>query len=280
VAGPTLKEISGLESFRGPAGPRFVVHNDDGPPDLFVLQSDGSLLAQLRVEGADHRDWEDITWIPEGQRQLLAVGDIGDNLGRRDAIRVYFIEWPESLLASAQGSASPLPVPLFHALDLIYPDGARDCESMSYDPHSDKLLFLTKRDKPPRLYGVDARAALNAQSLELEFLGTTTTFRPPTHEDVASLGKHANWISQPTGWDINDEGTIAAVITYRSLYLFERAPDEDWATALQRSPREFLGPASWAEEAIAFDPGHKALYISTEGHPAPIYHTALPPPRQ
>ncbi|MDX1555469.1 MAG: hypothetical protein R3212_05530, partial [Xanthomonadales bacterium] len=120
--------------------------------------------------------------------------------------------------------------------------------------------------------------ALREDRLELQFLGEVPTFRPPTRDDARRLGKFSAWISQPTGMDINADGTLAAIITYRSLYLYARQEGQSWAEAFRQPPREFLGPRSQDEEAIAFTPSMDALLISTEGHPAPIYRAALPPP--
>lgn len=273
IASSDLAEISGMEA---DDGPRFLVHNDDGPPDLFVLDARGDVRSRLRVKGARNRDWEDITWVPLENGRVLAIGDIGDNLGRRASIQLYFIELPEPPLSEGRGAIELEPR---HVLHLRYPDGPRDCEAMAYDPSSGQILLLTKRDQPPRLYGVDAGQALAERELELEFLGETVEFRPPTRSDYFRLGKDAAWISQPTGMDIDDTGSLAAVISYRSLYLFKRGPQQSWAEAFQHPPREFLGPPSRDEEAIAFSDSMDALFITTEGQPAPVYRVELPPPR-
>jgi hypothetical protein len=269
VRSKSLTEISGIEVGRGP---RFIVHNDDGHPDLWVVDASGEIVRQLRINGARNRDWEDITRIEHGGQSLLAIGDIGDNLGRRSSIQVYFIEWPTP--------EAPLAINLVHRLELSYPDGPRDCEAMAYDPASERLLFLTKRDKPPRLYGVEISQALRESNLQLEFLATAPTFRPPTHGDMKRWGEDGVWVSRPTGMDIDSAGKLAAVITYRSLYLFQRQPGQSWEEAFQNSPREFHGPASLDEEAIAFGPDNEALFISSEGYSAPIYRVLLPEPAQ
>ena len=48
--------------------------------------------------------------------------------------------------------------------------------------------------------------------------------------------------------DISSDGRRAAVITYRSLYLFERAADESWAEAFRKVPLEFIGAAPAEKE--------------------------------
>lgn len=275
VDAPGVDEISGMEMLADPA---LIVHNDDGEPDLYVVDGNGDVIATLRVDGAGNRDWEDLTWVPRANGRWLAIGDIGDNLARRRSIRIYFTEFPSSPV-TFESDGRPQELPLQHTLELTYPDGPRDCEAMAYDAASGKILLLTKRERPPRLYAVDARTALAEPTAELEFLGEATRFRPPTREEIWRLGKNGAWISQPTGMDINADGSLAAVITYRSLYLFRRDPAQGWAQAFTEAPREFLGPVSRGEEAIAFSDGMDALYITTEGRPAPIYRVDLPAPR-
>lgn len=269
VRSEALAEISGLETA---AGPSLIVHNDGGPPEIFVLDSSGEIVRRYRISNAGNRDWEDLSWVPHGGARLLAVGDIGDNEARRSSIRIYFLRLP------AGAGGAPAEIDAYHGVDLTYPDGPRDCEAMAYDAASGMILLLSKRDQPPRLYGVSADAALAERELGLEFLGAVPTFRPPTRDDMRRFGKDAAWVSQPTGMDIDDTGRLAAVITYRSLYLWQRGPGESWAEAFTRMPREFLGPASRNEEAIAFHPDMNSLFISTEGLPAPVYHVALPAP--
>jgi len=268
----SLNEISGIEAFSSENGlhTHFVVHNDDGDPDLWILDESGDMARKLEIKGAKNRDWEDLTLIHREGQTLLTVGDIGDNLGIRSSIRLYFIEWPP-----LQKSTS---FEKHHKLKLTYPDGARDCEAMAYDPSTDRLLFMTKRDKPPRLYSLDVSQALKASEMELDFLGTVASLRPPTREDLRQFGKDGSWISQPTGMDISDDGSMAAVITYRSLYLFERKSNQTWEEVFTTRPREFLGPVSNSEEAIAFDVNNQAVIISSEDQPAPIFRAELPAP--
>jgi hypothetical protein len=94
--------------------------------------------------------------------------------------------------------------------------------------------------------------------------------------DLLNHKKRGQWMSQPTGMDISADGKRAAVITYRSLYLYSREDGESWADAFQRTPLEFLGPKGLHDEAVTF--GHDPLdvYVSSEGVPAPLYKLTLP----
>lgn len=261
-----LKEASGLQASRTYEGD-FFVHNDDGKSRLYVIDSSGKDLGNVDIEPAKNKDWEDITSVPHDGRRWLVAGDIGDNAAKRKYITLYFAVEPEPDL---KGRYSGL-LPMEHRVDLTYPDGPRDCEAMSYDPTSDQILLLSKRDKPARLYSVDLQSALTKSQVELKFLGTIAALRRPTIADRAKWGGRVDWISQPTGLDISADGREAVVITYRSLYRFQRQADEDWLTAFQRKPSEVVGPPAPQNESVAYSTDGKSIYVTTEKLPAPVF---------
>lgn len=266
LASDKLNEASGMQASYSRDGD-FFVHNDEGKPVLFGIDETGAELGLVTIVPAKNKDWEDITSVPvEGGRWIVA-GDIGDNKSKRKSIKLYFAEEP----TPGKNDRYAGHLELQHRLDLTYPDGPRDCESMSYDPVGKQILLLSKRDKPPRLYAIDLETALTQQDAELEFLGTTSSLRPPTPRDQLHWGGRTDWISQPTGFDISADGSEAVVITYRSLYRYRRQENEDWLSAMQRKPEELVGPPGAQNEAIAYTTDGKAIYVTTEKRPAPVF---------
>jgi hypothetical protein len=152
------------------------------------------------------------------------LGDIGDNDAEHKTIRLYFVAEP----VRGEDGLYPAEVDRLHKLKAKYPDGPRDAEAMSYDPSSGMILFLTKRDKIPRIYGLPVETAFSQEKARLEFLGEIPTFTPPTAKELLTAGKRAFWLSQPTGFDISPDGKTAAVITYRSLHLYSREDRATW----------------------------------------------------
>jgi hypothetical protein len=271
IGNTAIDEASGLQASRGRPDTWFV-HNDDGAPVLFAMTTDGRDLGSVEIQGAGNRDWEDITGFRLEEQDYLVIADTGDNFAQWDEITLYFIAEPRP---GADGRYRGN-VPLRHRIDLRYPDGPRDCESVAFDPVSQSLLFLTKLDVPPRLYSIDLETALASTRAELEFLGESIRFRPPSPEDMRHFGpRDGRWVSQPTGMDIDADGLRAAVISYRSVYLFEREPGMSWAQALTRPPVEFLGPPARKEESIGFSRDGEFLLVTTEGVPAPLYRFPL-----
>jgi len=261
-----LNEASGLQASYSRDGD-FFVHNDEGKPLIHAIDETGADLGLISIVPAKNKDWEDITSVPVDGGRWIIAGDIGDNRARRKSIKLYFTEEPRPGKNDRYDGHQVLK----HWLALTYPDGPRDCESMAYDPVGKQILLLSKRDKPPRLYAVDLETALTQESAELEFLGTTSTLRPPSSRDRLHWGGRTDWISQPTGFDISADGSEAVVITYRSLYRYRRLDGEDWLSALQRKPEEVVGPPGVQNEAVAYSIDGKAIYVTTEKRPAPLY---------
>ncbi|MEJ2401873.1 MAG: hypothetical protein P8Y52_10835 [Xanthomonadales bacterium] len=117
--------------------------------------------------------------------------------------------------------------------------------------------------------------ALAEDELEAEYLGELQGLRPPTRLDLLT-SKRGAWVSQPTALDIAPDGRTAAVLTYRSLYLYTRQDGETWVEAFQRPPQEYLGPPGTHDEAVSFSLDGRAVYVTTERRPAPVYRLDLP----
>jgi len=261
---PVIDEASGLQA--GADGV-FYTHND-GKRDVFVIDAAGRHLGAFKLDGAKNRDWEDITRVPDGDGHLLVIADSGDNEARYNDIRLYFFPEPAPGEYDRDHAAT-------HRVKVTYPDGPRDVESAAWDADGGRILLLSKRDVPPRLYGVPLERALAEDDLEAEYLGELRGLRPPTPVD--RLGsKRGAWVSQPTAMDISPDGRTAAVLTYRSLYLYTRAEGQGWPEAFRGEPREFIGPPGTHDEAVAFSLDGKAVYVTTERRPAPVYRLDLP----
>jgi hypothetical protein len=259
-----IDEASGLQAG---ANGVFYTHND-GKRDVFVIDETGRDLGAFKLDGAKNRDWEDITRVPHEGGQLLVISDSGDNQARYSKIRLYFFAEPAAGDYERDHE-------VMHRTKVTYPDGPRDVEAAAWDPSSRQILLLSKRDQPPRLYGVPLDRALAEDELEAIFLGELHGLRPPTRSDLL-MSKRGRWVSQPTGLDISPDGRIAAVLTYRSLYLYTREEGETWAEAFRGEPQEFIGPPGTHDEAVAFSPDGRSVYVTTERRPAPVYRLDLP----
>ena len=261
-----LPEVSGIQASRSNPG-HFYVHNDKGKSLVHVINQEGSHLGSVNIKKAKNRDWEDITSVEVEDSVWLVIGDVGDNSAKHKDVTLYFTKEPQPGVDGHYSGSQKL----HHKIELTYPDGARDCESIAYDPVEQEILFLTKRDKPGRLYSIPLQVAMTEKKAELSFVGEMAELRKPTLDDRVKWGGRAQWISQPTGMDIALNGQEAAVITYRSLYRYHRLEGESWLSALQRKPEEVVGPPAKQNEAVAYTVDGKAIYVTSEILPAPVY---------
>ncbi len=266
LASDQIMEASGIQASHTREGD-FFVHNDSGEAVLYAIDETGADLGSIEIVPAKNRDWEDITSVPVAAERWLVIGDIGDNMAKRESIKLYFVEEPKTGKFDRYSGEQILK----HALTLTYPDGPRDCESMAYDPVGEQILLLSKRDKPPRLYAVALETALSEGQAELQFLGEMAKLRPPTSRDHSQFGGRTDFISQPTGMDISTDGSEMVIITYRSLYRYRRDPGEDWLSTLQKKPQEVVGPPAVQNEAVGYSTDGRAIYVTTEKLPAPVY---------
>jgi hypothetical protein len=259
-----LDEASGLQA--GENG-IFFVHNDGGD-DIYAIDATGRHLGKMDVKKAKNRDWEDITRVPGSDGPLLVIGDIGNKDRSRAKLRLYFVPEPQQEQFNSDIRA-------VHNVKLRVPGRPTDLEAMAYDPSSESILFLSKPDQPPLLFRLSLEEALASEELELELLGAIKALRPPTQKDLLTGLNRGLLVSRPTGMDISPDGYRAAVITYRSLYVFEREEGETWLEAFQGEPVEYLGPPGLYDEAVSFSRDGRSIIVTTERRPAPLSQLQL-----
>jgi hypothetical protein len=262
-----MDEISGMVASRRHPGVLWVHNDSDGPAELFAIDAEGRILATLLLEGAENRDWEDITAFEFEGRHYLMVADTGDNGGLRRQLELAVVAEPE-LLQDAT-------VPLDWALRFRWPDGPRDTEAVAVDPRDGLVYLISKKRVPPELWRLPLRGDSSDALLVPELLGTLAGVSQPTAEDLERTPVFGRYRSQITAMDISPDGSLMAVLNYRTAYLYPRTDGEDWATAVARNPIEAPYPWLAQAEAIAFSLAGDALWIGTERLPAPLLRMPL-----
>ena len=262
VADPALRETSGLAV--STVDPDFLwMLNDSGfPARLHLVGRDGRPRGAVDVNGAENRDWEDLRTFRRQGRSWLVVGDIGDNGAVRDSVVLYFIAEPA---LPAEGESIGGAVEITRKQVVRYPDGPRDCESMAVD--GDGVWLLTKRDGLPRLYLVP----WDGDQVVARFIAEASK---PVVPAGAPLRPHG---TQPTSMDFSADGRMAAVLTYRGVFLVRRGANEGWGGAFAR-PMEWLGAHRLGQaEALAFTPDGREILVTTEGPSPSLIRMAVGP---
>lgn len=259
-----LKEVSGIASSRINKNILYV-HNDSGDTSrFFAINPNGQLKetfyfkADPKNPAANVIDCEDIAVGsgPHKSKSYIYLGDIGDNHKSRKYITIYRFQEP---VVPGDKPASTIKT---NALQLKYPDGAHDAETLMVDPVGHLFYIITKREDSVGVY----TAPLNASFTDTILLQK----RCKIHFVGLPLLK---WV---TAGDISADGNKILLKSYQKVYYWKRQKAEPVWKALRRKPIELNYTPEKQGEAIGFTPDGKGYYTTSEGKNAPIYYYLTP----
>lgn len=232
VTAGALDEISGIVASRRYPG-YYWVHNDSGgDPSVYLIDSTGTLVAEARLAGVMNRDWEDIAIGPGGNGvgHILYVADIGDNRAAHSSYFIYAFPEPAFTLSSAD---LYLTVDSFSTFEYVYPDGARDAETLLVDPANNDFLIVSKREENVFLYHWPS---------------------PRQTDEVFVVQKITSlpfWMI--VGGDISENGLELLLKDYESVFYWKKDADTNWVEALKSNPHRLPYIPEPQGEAIAFN---------------------------
>jgi hypothetical protein len=216
----SLKEVSGAVAARDFPGCYWAIEDGGNPAALHLIDfSSGVRRLTLNIEGAENKDWEDLT--SDGTH--LYVGDLGDNEAERNAIQIYRIPEPKAddLLFTTGDTLEWTPNNI-QIRSLEYPDGPRDAESLVALPFSDEILIITKRDPEARVYSYSKSPA------------------PTSNESLVFRGSLPHFYSTGAGVWVAPSGDSAwlALRTYSEATFWTLKPGKSWTKSLQNPPKK------------------------------------------
>jgi hypothetical protein len=254
LANPQINEASGLAASRLYPSVLWVINDGGNDPVLYAVGIDGADLGSFRVDGARNYDWEALASFQLQNTAYLLIADVGDNWEQRKTSSLYVVEEPSITKAGLSADTS---VSIAWHIRFTYADGPRDCEAVAVDPAQQRVLLLSKRSMPPVLY-----------ELPLQ----------PVDDDTIAIAQpvttvpHVNW---PTAMDLSFDGLATLVLTYNSVYLFLRRPDEGWSNAYKNQPRRLNFIQLNQQEAACFGFYGKSVFVTSEKRPAPLIRIDL-----
>ncbi|MGC4037618.1 MAG: hypothetical protein QM764_16780 [Chitinophagaceae bacterium] len=190
----------------------FWVENDSGDqPRVFAIDSTGHFYQSARyknsegivIAGATNVDWEDITMDNKGN---LIVADVGNNYNDRKDLVLYLVPEPSPIASNTT---------FLKKLFFKYPDQKKfpdkadfnyDCEAVFFADNHFYFLSKDRSDTYTRLYRMDQE--------KTEEINTLTLL------DKFNIG------GKVTAADASDDGNRIVVITYKSIWIFERTSAE------------------------------------------------------
>lgn len=231
--------------------------NDSGSePYLYAVDLAGHTQAKVLVDTSYNVDWESLSSFSLDGKSFLAIGDTGDNFRWHANARILIV--PEPLDLTAQQAA------VAWSVAFTYPDTPRDSEAMAVAPQQGKILVLSKREYPVRLFELPLQPATQEIQIARE---VGQLFLPqPTPLDL-ERDADAKYRHMPSGMDIRESQRGGCcelfITTYQHAYLLPLQIDQD--SAISGAARQVLLPSLGQREALAFSRDDKNLaYISKE----------------
>lgn len=267
-----LNEDSGLVSSRQYKDRLYHINDSGDGPYFYVTDLQGHLIKKVEFNlaavtgklGAKPRDIEDITIGTYKGKPALFLSDIGDNNETRPRISLYIIEeleqWPDQ-------------VQLMDLVDLTYPDGSHDAESMAYaDGH---IFVLTKtvnwkerRAIAAGLYSIDLSVLEKRAPFDL----TRIEVRKRFNLNLPYLLYNYNlWGRIATGMDVHPDGSQFAIITYGAILVVNKSLDQltsvDGDTKTWELKKDYYiirTPDTPQQEGVAYSFDGNSLLFTTE----------------
>lgn len=203
-----LSELSGLAASRRHPGILWA-HNDSGDHSrLFAIHADGSFVAEVEVEGAANKDWEDIAL----DDKTLYVADMGNNGNKRNDLCIYKLTEPESKNSRVKAQKIRVAYPDQTEFPPKKTEWRYDCEALFV--FRGKLHVLTKnRLAGSPFFPSDSTVLYRLDREDLKKVNTLT--RLDSHTQLGG------WV---TAADCSPDGKTLAVLTHlpvASVWLFE-----------------------------------------------------------
>jgi hypothetical protein len=219
-----LEEASGVAASRQFPGRLYLINDSGSPGDFYVTGMDGANPRAVRIAGFEPKDTEALGLGPcPGSRRgaCLYIGDIGDNDKKRSSIEIVVVDEMQNF---------PQTVTSRSRLQLRYPDGSHDAESMAVHPNG--TIFILTKERPARLF----KTSSPLQS----------TLASVTALDLETV---------PTDMAISDDGTRLLVITYSDA--------AEYSMDFKRQQKIRLTYLQ-QQETVAYLPGSRSFIYTTE----------------
>ncbi|MEM7378426.1 MAG: hypothetical protein AAF460_13090 [Pseudomonadota bacterium] len=256
---------------------RFWFVNDDGVARVYAKDTTGQPRGSVRLSGAWNRDWESLAVARWRGDPWLLVADVGDNYGRYPSVWLYLV--PEPAFEGA-GDAVAEVVTTPRVVEVVLEDGPRDVEAVAVDADHAQVLFISKRDPIPRIYGVPLSAVFGASPVSPSTVQATRlgALHLPTRRSSVW-----DWLDfkllvhgyGPTGFDISPDGRHAAILSHRAVWLYTRSDGETWVSALARPPLPLGEHGLLQSESVGFTDDGNAILLTSEGRYAPLLRRSI-----
>lgn len=258
IQSAALTESSGLAASSRSPGVVWAVNDSGNADGLHALSLEtgsadgvpfGGDLGFFNLTDVEGRPVETVDVEDLGMLDnVLYVADIGDNNGVRDSVTIHLVTEPENPVAAATNAV------VQQTVTFTYPRGPVDAEGFLVDPVTGQLVILDKglADSATQIYTIDPPFAAD-QVIEATAAGSFDVGGLPT--SAATLTPTALLFpGAVTAADITTDGSLIAIRTYGTVWLYQRAADQTVAQALTGQPCEGGTAREGQGESLAFVP--------------------------
>jgi len=237
VSDVRLNEASGIADSKSNPGYLWVEQDSGNPPDLTLLQHNGTVLKSIHLANAVNRDWEDMVLAagPTAGKQYLYIAETGDNLLRYEDYAIYRLEEPAAATDTVQQ---------VDRIAFLYPDGSHNAEAILVDPDTKDIYIITKTD-------------LHSKLFRLKYPYSTIGMN--TVEEVGTLP-----YNYAVSAAISPNGSELVIKTYENIYAYPRAAGETIVQTLGKKYSSLPYHVEPQGEAIVFDNNDSGYYTLSE----------------
>jgi hypothetical protein len=245
-------ELSGIASSVVNPGVLYVHEDDAGTNTIALTNAKGDDLGKLILDNVSARDPEDISVGPgpEAGKTYVYLADIGDNNAVRKTVTIY--RFAEPVLKDLSGS-SAIHIQAIDKIELAYPKGAVNAETLLIDPVTKDLFIASKETSRSTIY-----TAPYPQSTT-----STTTLKSvvKTNFDL------------PTSGDISPDGSEILLRNKGQIWYWKRSAGQTVAQTILTAPQ--TAPYAGNEhqgEGICFMYDASGYFTDTEikDHPGAV----------
>lgn len=254
-----IKESSGIVASRLDEN-IFWTHNDSGDKAfIYAFDRAGKKRGVWSVTGARSTDWEDIASALDAEgNSYLYLGDIGGGKKiRRERVTIYRVREPKVTDADRQSTKKTASVTeRAETIELKYPDGSHDAETLLVHPQTGDLYIITKSLFSSNVYKLKA---------------PLTSGKVHMLTKVGSLKSGSFFGGLMTGGDISPDGKHVILCDYSKAYEL-RLPDNSrsFEDVWKQDLMEIKVGERRQGEAVCYRSDGNAILLTSEKRPTPV----------
>lgn len=237
VSRPALTEASGIADSKVNTGYLWVQQDSGNPPNIELLQNNGTWVKSVHLANVVNRDWEDIVLStgPKAGMQYLYIAETGDNLLVHTDYAIYRLAEPVAGTDTVQQ---------VDKISFFYPDGSHNAEAILVDPDTKDIFIITKVERRSKVF-------------RLTYPYSTTIANKAEEVGILTYNLAVSAAMSPSGKEI-------VVKTYDAIYCYPRKTGETIMQTLGKEPVTLPYTQEPQGEAIVFANNDSGYYTMSE----------------